>query len=290
MSSTKDMIENLTEEQENLMATIATEYEVMALSGDYSYDPEHIQRGVDFIYTLAELKPPQIIICSSPKDMIEAANEAQKDTVKNGETFDYIGCGYDSGWTAFYDFMQRIGIEFDKDWDFDTWRDFVLKSGVFACILCENTAFVCIRPCAVHRNELGDLHNPQGMAIEWADGYGEYSLNGVWVDEKLVLTPAEKLDPSIVLKEKNAEVRREIVRKIGIERVMQKLGAEVIDHEGDYELVLLDLHDGRKREYLKMKNPSINVIHVEGVKPGIKTVRQALIWRNGMDTPPTVLT
>lgn len=290
MSSTKAMIKNLTEEQEHLMATIATEYEVMALSGDDSYDPEQIRRGIDFIYTLAELKSPQIIICSSPMDMIEAANEAQANTIKKGDTFDYIGCGYDSGWTAFYDFMQRIGVEFDKDWNFDTWRNFVLKSGVFASILCENTAFVCIRPRSVHHNEMGDLHNPKGMAIEWSDGYGEYALNGVWVDEKLVMTPSEKLDPAIVLKEKNAEVRREIVRKIGIERVMMKLGAEIIDKQGEYELVLLDLQDGRKREYLKMKNPSIGVTHIEGVKPGIKTVKKALAWRNGIDTPPSVLT
>lgn len=272
------------------MDVIAAEYETMALSGDDSYDPEEIQRGIDFIYTLAELKPPQIVICASPVDMIEAANEAQPDTVKKGETIDWLGCGYDGGWTAFYDYMQRIGVEFDKEWDFNTWRDFVLKSGVFACVLCENTAFVCIRPRAVHRNAAGDLHNEKGLAIEWADGYGEFALNGVWVDEKLVLTPAEKLDAGMVLKEQNAEVRREIVRKIGIERVMQKLGAEVIDKDGDYELVLLDLKDGRKREYLRMKNPSIGVTHVEGVKPGIKTVRQALAWRNGIDTAPAVLT
>ena len=110
------------------------------------------------------------------------------------------------------------------------------------------------------------------------------------VERDLVETPAEKIDPIILLKEKNAEVRREIVRKIGIERVVTKLGAEVIDKEYGYELLLLDLQDGRKREYLKMKNPSIGVFHVEGVPPGTKSVQAALAWRNGIETPPAILT
>lgn len=280
---TRDNIETLTDEQEHLMATLANEYEERALSGDDSYDVDEIRKGVDFIYNLAEIPSPEIVICTSPLDMAEQAK------LKKGETFDWIGNGYDSGWTAFYEFMERIGVEYEKDWQFDAWRDFIVKSGVFATILCENVAFVCIRPCDVLRNSSFDLHGEKSMAIAWRDGYGEYFLNGVSVDEELVMTPAEKIDPKILLKEKNAEIRREIVRKIGIERVVHKLGAEVIDKKDDYELLLIDLQDGRKREYLKMKNPSIDVWHVEGVLPGIRTVKEALAWRNGLDAAPAKL-
>ena len=280
-------IEELTEEQDHLMAQLSAEYEAYALSGDDSYDVKEIQKGIDFLYELAELKPPQeIIVCASPIEMKQLLG------MKKGETFDWIGCGYDSGWTAFYDYMQRIGVEFDQEWGFDRWKDFITKSGVFAVTLCENAAFVCVRPSQVHRNSAGDLHNEKGMAILWADGYGEYSLNGVLVEESLVMTPAEKLDPTMLLKEQNAEVRREIVRKIGIERVVQKLGAKKLDesHEGMYELLLLELGDGRERPYLKMRNPSINAYHLEGVPPGTKTVKEALAWRNGREESPLVLT
>lgn len=277
-------IEELTDEQDHLMATLSAEYEAYALSGDDSFDEAAMRDGIDFIYAMSDLKSPEIVICPSPMDM------AQEAKLKKGEYIDYLGCGYDSGWTAFYDFMQRIGVEFDADWGFDKWKNFVTKSGVFATVLCENVAFVCIRPCEVHRNVAGDLHNEKGMAIRWRDGYGEFSLNGVWVEESLVMTPAEKIDPVILLKEKNAEIRREIVRKIGIERVCQKLGAEVVDRKDDYELIMLDLKDGRKRPYLKMKNPSMGVFHIEGVEPRIKTVKDALAWRNGCEGDPLVLT
>lgn len=281
---TEKRIEDLTEEQDHRMGMLAAEYEAIALGGDDSYDVEEIRKGIDYIYGLADLPSPEIVICSSPYDMAEQAK------IKKGETIDYLGQGYDVGWTAWADFMEQIGVAYEQEWGFVHWKNFIKKSGVFATVLREHVAFVCIRPCEVHRTEVGDLHNEKGLAIAWRDGYGNYFLNGVAVDEALVMTPAEKLDPVILLKEKNAEVRREIVRKIGIERVVAKLGAEVVDKADGYELLLLDLKDGRKREFLKMKNPSIGVFHIEGVPPGTKTVKEALAWRNGIDVPPAVLT
>lgn len=280
-------IEELTDEQNHLMATIAIEYEQKALSGDYSYNPQIIQSGIDFIYSLADLKAPEIIICSSPADIVDQAK------IEKGSTFDDLGSGYDSGWTAFYDFFERIGIEFDKDWNFKIWKEFILNSGVFASALYENVAFVCIRPCLVKRNENGDLHCVDGPAIAWQDGYCEYALNGVWMEKEIVMTPAEEIDPEIILKEKNAEIKREIVRKIGVERICEKLKAESIDKMDNYELLMLDLGDGRSRPYLKMKNPSLDgVYHIEGVEPKIKTVKEALAWRNGQTvySPPQTLT
>jgi hypothetical protein len=282
---TAKKIDDLTPEQEARLDSFAEEYEASALSGDDSYDVEAIASGVDFIYGLAELAPPQIVICSSPADMCDQAE------LKEGETFDYLGSGYDSGWTAFFDFMQAVvGVEFDPEWGFDAWRRFVRESGVFATLLHENVAFVCVRPCAVHRTAEGDLHCEDGPAIEWCDGYGQFYLHGVGVDEALVMTPAGEIDPARLLKEENAEVRREIVRKVGIDTIVAKLGGKSIDKDGGYELLLLELGDGRRRPYLKMLNPSIGTWHVEGVDPSCQTVAAALTWRNGVAERPAVLT
>ena len=135
------------------------------------------------------------------------------------------------------------------------------------------------------------LHCENGPAFELPEEK-LYFLNGVLVPEEIVTTPAQKLDPHMLLKETNAEVRREIVRKIGIESVCYKLGAKVSDKSADgvYELLMLDLGDGRERPYLKMRNPSIGVYHLEGVPTGIVTVEQALNWRNGVSEKPLILT
>ncbi|MBV8859863.1 MAG: hypothetical protein JOZ02_23230 [Acidobacteria bacterium] len=136
------------------------------------------------------------------------------------------------------------------------------------------------------------LHSEDGPAVSWpGSDQCYYHLNGIHVPEEVAMTPADRLDPRLMLFEPNAEVRREIIRKVGIERVCEALGARCIDRSGDYELLLLDLRDGRVRPFLKMRNPSVpGVYHVEGVHPNCRTVAEALAWRNQSDIPPTVLT
>jgi hypothetical protein len=40
---------------------------------------------------------------------------------------------------------------------------------------------------------------------------------------------------------KNVEVRREFIRKVGVEQLCQNIGSEMIDKDGNYELHLIDL-------------------------------------------------
>ena len=153
----------------------------------------------------------------------------------------------------------------------------------------ENICFVSDRPKEIHKKGI-QLHNETGPALSFRDGYSLWFLNGVDVGEVIVTTKAEEIDCSIILKEKNAEVRREIVRKVGIERVCEKLNAKIIDKVNNYELLMLDLGDDRTRPYLKMLNPSIGIYHIEGVHPDCNTVEKALNWRNQIEESPSVLT
>lgn len=153
------------------------------------------------------------------------------------------------------------------------------------CIVSEPPLQICLKTPT-------QLHNEHGPAICYADGRASvWRLNGVAVPSWLVTTEAHKLDPKEMLKITNAEVRREFVRKVGIDRVCYCLNAEVVDKEGDYELLLLDIGDGNKRPYLKMLNPSVpGVWHVEGVEVGITTVKEANAWRRGGLPEPEALT
>jgi hypothetical protein len=135
-------------------------------------------------------------------------------------------------------------------------------------------------------------HCDSGPAMKWADGMELYYLNGVKVPKKIVTTPADKISPDIVLKTKNVEVRKEVVRKIGIDRVINALGGQVIDTWDTYDLIRLDIPEMKIiPQYLKMINPSTGAIHFEGVPPEIKTCKEALSWRvGGLDWNPEQLT
>lgn len=163
------------------------------------------------------------------------------------------------------------------------------KIGLFMMVSSNGCVYAIPFPkCYMNQNR--NVHNSSGPAIIWHDGEKAYYLNGVKVTQEIVETPAEGLDPHILLEERNAEVRREIVRKIGIERVCDTLKAKVIDRQGGYELLRLYLGDMRRRTYLKMKNPSTGCYHIEGVSPNIKTVKEALSWRNRTVESPIDLT
>jgi len=125
--------------------------------------------------------------------------------------------------------------------------------------------------------------------MAYPDGWEIYALHGVRVPPWLVTTPAIALDGHRILGLENAEQRREGVRKMGVERLIHTLGATVVDRQGDYELLSLET-GGRKRPYLKMRNPSLGVYHVEGVHPNCRTVEEALRWRNDSSAQPVILT
>lgn len=196
----------------------------------------------------------------------------------------------DISWLGFYTFPVSLGIKYtDEEVEtLEIMKSLVEKIGFVWYF--KGICFICDRPILISKKGVR-LHNEKDMALKYKDGYGLWYLNGVEVPSKIVTTPAAELDAKLILKEKNAEVRREIVRKIGIDKVCHDLGSKSIDKKGDYELLLLDMGDGRKRPYLKMKNPSLEgVYHVEGVPPNCLTVDAALEYRNGGKESPDVLT
>lgn len=129
----------------------------------------------------------------------------------------------------------------------------------------------------------GLIHNEKGPAFAYKDGLCIYGLNGVRVPEWVVAKPIDKITKEDFSSIRNGEVRRELVRKMGIENVCKLMNAKVIDNWNNYELLILDLGNGLNRPFLKMINPSIGTYHIEGVAPEIRTVKHALAWRNGMD-------
>lgn len=135
------------------------------------------------------------------------------------------------------------------------------------------------------------LHADGETALEYEDGLVKmFALHGVRVPEWLVMTPAQKLNPKNLTTKKelkeNVEVRREFVRKVGVERCLDILGWKIVNKECNYELGEVVVSDSPRR-YLKMLNPSIGVWHLEAVHPSCNTVQEAINWRRYGDKEKT---
>jgi len=178
-------------------------------------------------------------------------------------------------WACFFEFCESIGVAFDTK-TLRLFTDFVRN--IHTCIPLKGMFIYSDKPIACHWKG-NNLHNERGKAVEYSDGWGWYVLNGVEMKEEYVMTPAEQLQPDIILKEKNVDVRRELLRKIGLER-MVSYGKE-IDTTGFYKLIDMSplISNETYAPYLLMKNPSLeDTWHLEGVGQECKTIEDALHW------------
>jgi len=126
----------------------------------------------------------------------------------------------------------------------------------------------------------GRLHCDDAPSITYTDGFSIYSLNGILMKPEYVLTPPNEIDMETVLKEQNIDVRRELIRKVGIERLVNK-GMKV-DESNGYRLIdMSSLFTGVSyAPFLVMRNPSLeDTFHAEGVGAECQTVEQALNFR-----------
>ena len=160
----------------------------------------------------------------------------------------------------------------------------------YALVPCDDTCVFIDFPnvIAIKDNDLDKfiVHREQGLAVEYKDGTGLASLNGITVPEYIVMTPKEELSVLQVLAETNVDVRREGLAKIGDERVMSELPHTVIDvwKDGakvwcDYKLLEIDF-GGNIVRCLKMYSPADRKYIYEGVDITCKTCKEALAFRD----------
>ena len=139
-------------------------------------------------------------------------------------------------------------------------------------------------PEEIHINNNNQPHCETGPSHRWKDGFSLFYLNGVQVPEWLVMTSSEKIDPQKAIDEKNTDVQREIIRKIGPEKMLKKLGAKTLDTANDpktglkYELKEMKIGN-INRKYLWFEHASIpGVFYAKPVPPETKKALHGRAW------------
>lgn len=292
------MIDQLTPEQEARIPHYIEKWKNIDKSTDLIDRPK-AEAIIEKIYAAIDYKKPPIRWAESIFKVPEILKEYDQKFEMNSFCFG----NNDSGYLVLIDFLINEIEEEKKDgWD---WLEKIQPVIEYAEIggwfypldeLC-----ICVeKPEYIGFNEAGRLHCEHGPAFKFRCGKGYYFLNGVSVSKELVETTWNKLDPvKYVLQEKNAEIRREAIRKIGTERFIESVNADCIDkavhhingRDMEYELLMVPISpEKEKRPYLKMINPSIGTYHIEGVSPECRTVKEALKFRNVEDGDPIILT
>lgn len=181
------------------------------------------------------------------------------------------------GFLGLWDFVwmftecaRRIGVPFNQHAiTMLTYINEIVSSCGFSYLYCD-FAIVCDRPATIYHDALGRIHNESGMAIKFSDGSGVYALNGINFPEHVVLRPEEitKID---VYKEKNSEVRRILIERMGAQKFANLFNAKPVHEDND---IL-----GNSRRLLKVEMMEGDWFAIE-VTDSSKTKDENGNWRN----------
>jgi hypothetical protein len=94
----------------------------------------------------------------------------------------------------------------------------------------DGLAIISERPLRISVDDRGRPHAADGPSIAWADGTELWAWHGVRVGREVVLDPGSITAPRVD-SEANAEVRRVLVERMGIERLTREGGAELVDED-----------------------------------------------------------
>ena len=125
-------------------------------------------------------------------------------------------------------------------------------------------------------------------ALPWSLRSTRLFWRGVHVPSDVAFHP-ESITVGEILAEKNAELRRVLLERIGLERFLSEAQPEElnVDHDagGERRLLRIRLLDGEDLVCVSVRCPSTGNHHLLRVPPHMRTCRQAIAWTAGFDNP-----
>ena len=97
------------------------------------------------------------------------------------------------------------------------------------------------------------------------------------------LIQTRQLTSKDILEITNAGIRRVCLEELGYARFLAQVNHQIIEKEGEYELVRIDWHEREEPICLvKVKCPSTGAFYTLRVPPNIQTVKEAVAWTFGL--------
>jgi uncharacterized protein YoaH (UPF0181 family) len=275
------MITKLTDEQQAKIPEYVEKWLAIGLSTKRVTQKVAEEVAHGYYEKILNKPTPEVIVAASPLSAWKKICKLCALPENTEFVYPYIDGQFSAGYFAFYNYINEVlGIKFNEQEKYD-WYQSTSQVGLFYPL--DDVCVVSDRPCAIHMVNK-QLHADGMPSIEYTDGFKVYSLHGVRVPEWLAMTPQALLKSSMLLSDKslkdNVEVRREFVKKIGVDRCLKELNWKVLDQKDTYELGELYVISDSPRRYLKMLNPSVEGMwHLEAVAPECTTVQEAINWR-----------
>ena len=143
----------------------------------------------------------------------------------------------------------------------------------------KDICFACDNPSELHVDSQFALHNENGMAVRFRDGWGFWALNDVVVSEKIVRKQYSAADIDAVSLDRFL-TREIMIRRFGLSRYLRESQAEVI-HKDEYGVLYRKTDpDGKKVGIIVTDHTSDSDFSGYSIliPPEITTANEALAW------------
>jgi len=206
--------QGFTPEEEAQIAVIRDKY--VAMQTEQQPDEDIIQ-AVSRVWKMMDLEAPEVIICESPVACVDAC----PDLSQFSKYWFLWYCSY----VVMYEFARDIGLEMDED----KLETFLLWNRCCPFVLFnEKTVYVSRKPEELHFNDAQQPHNEEGPTCRYPDGWSTWAINGVDVDEQIVMKPETQTIEQI-RGEENEEIKRIRIERYGWDKYFDKINAELVD-------------------------------------------------------------
>ena len=255
-------LDTLTPEQEAMLPVVRDEWLCIGLSTEPANRPA-AEAAARLAYERAGLPAPSVVLwLRSPMEGAIAA--AQVGAQVRAQVGAQVGASlwgqHDAGWLGWIDAFARLGIDVSRA---DGLIGVARNSGWWWAF--SDVVILTERPLVLHRDDRGRLHAESGPAIAYPDGFGIWAWHGVRVPQRIIEQP-ETITVADIDAEQNAEIRRVMIERYGMERFVRDAGARmagrddwgtlwVRDMPGDDPLVVVEVvnstpePDGTSKRY-----------------------------------------
>lgn len=151
----------------------------------------------------------------------------------------------------------------------------------------ERVAVMTDRPIALHRDEQGLLHRPDGPALAYTDGSGLHAWHGTLVPSELIARlPELRVDD--ITAERNLELRRVMREAYGLERYLRDAGGSLVSKDAYGRLWRLHRPGSEALLMVEVVNatPEPDGSHATywlRVPPDIRSAHAAVAWTFGLN-------
>lgn len=208
-------------------------------------------------------------------------------TVNNGvligrQTWECCFGQHDAAWLSYYDYLSRLGLqEADKVLGLKK----VARSAGWWWPY-KNMCIITDRPRVLNRENRLYLHNENGAAIEYSDGFSVFAYRGIIVPE-YVINLSEPISVEMIEAEPNVEVRRVLIERFGLENYLNTGNLIKIHQDDCGTLYKMNLQGDEPILVVRVINSTpepdgTRKNYFLRVPPNMMRARQAVAWTFGL--------